>query len=479
MMSSPTAEEAGQLLAVVASQELWRREQGSWMLRPEQVKLKLGLEREDVQLAVFNICRRLGKTFTAVLYAIEQAEAQKQNIRYGCAFLSDLEEFVLPAFDIILEMMPPESRPFYRQARKVWSFKNGSRIKLVGLDKNPNGLRGNAIAKIIVDEAAYVRNLRRIYINVIVPATAKQSGIKVIFLSSAPEDPEHYFVELMQKAQTQKNGFYAELTIDDISDLTPAERERLLEEVGGELSDVAQREFFCKIIIDASIALCKEFSEALFVKPLREPKYCKVWESGDVGGVRDRTVFHLIAYDFERAKVMFLDEREYPESTGTTVWVKGVREMEGATKDPNSGKMVGGRKLARHVDCPGQLQVDLMAEHDFACSLPRKDELHATIAQVRTAFTKGQIEIDPKCKLLILTLKLGTLNRQRTDLARTEALGHMDAFMSCAYGIRHADKSNPFPAFGGANPYTHYIDPTKTPLSPTANTLRGLFKGPR
>lgn len=479
MMAEATSLEAAQYLAVVAGQELWRREQGTWMLRPEQVKLKSGLEREDVQLAVFNICRRLGKTFVAVLYSVEEAERKKQNIRYGCAFLTDLEEFVLPAFDIILEMMPPESRPFYRQARKVWSFKNGSRIKLVGLDKNPNGLRGNAINKIIVDEAGFVRNLRRIYINVIVPATAKQSGIKVIFLSSAPEDPEHYFVELMQKAQTQANGFYAELTIDEISDLSPAERKRLLDEVGGEDSDVAQREFFCKIIIDASIALCKEFDEAKVVRPLTAPKYCKFWLAGDVGGVRDRTVFHLLTYDFERAKVMFLDEREFPNETGTTVWVKAVREMEGATADPATGKMVGGRKLSRHVDCPGQLQVDLMADHGFACSLPRKDELDATIAQVRTAFIKGQVEIDPKCRLLILTLKLGTLNKKRTDLARTEALGHMDAFMSGAYGIRHANKSNPFPPYDGANHYTHYIDPTHKPLSPTASNLRGLFKGPR
>jgi len=451
---------------------------GTWLLRPEQKTLKAEIQRENVQLAVFNICRRLGKTFTIVLYCTEQADRERQNIRYGCAFLTDLEEFVLPAFETIISFMPPERRPKYHQGKKTWRFPNGSKIKLVGLDKNPNGLRGNAISKIVIDEAAYVQNLRRIYRNVIVPATAKQRGIKVIVISSAPEDPEHYFVELMQKAQTQANGYYAELTIDAISDLDPAEKKRLLDEVGGEQSDTAQREFYCKIIIDAALALCREFDEKRHVRPLAAPKHCYFWVSGDTGGIRDKTVCHLVTFDFERAKVQFLDERAFDAETPTSTWVRSVREMEGGTWDEEKRRVIGGRKVSRHVDAPGQTQVDLMAEHGFASALPRKDELDATVNQVRTAFQRGQVEVDPKCKLLILTLKTGTLNKQRTDLARTEALGHMDAFMSAAYGLRHANKSNPFPAYGDAQPHTHYIDDSKPPLKKSARSLKRLLKGP-
>jgi hypothetical protein len=56
-----------------------------------------------------------------------------------------------------------------------------------------------------------------------------------------------------------------------------------------------------------------------------------------------------------------------------------------------------------------------------------------------------QVEIDPRCKLLITTLRSGTFNHNRTDLARTSTLGHMDAFMSFAYGLRHANTANPYP----------------------------------
>lgn len=449
-----------------ARAELWRRGELSWLLRSEQVQLKDGLDQPDVQLVVFNVCRRLGKTFTAVVYACEQSIKCPQKIRYGCAFRTDLEEFVLPAFEIILSTCPDELRPVYIATKQVWRFPNGAVIKLVGLDKNPNGMRGNAIGIMIFDEAGFVVSLRRIYVNVVIPATAKQRGIKIIFLSTPPETPDHYFVELIQKAQTQRNGFYAELTIDAISDLDPAERQRLLAEVGGETSVTAQREFFCKILIDPSIALAPEFDETLHVAKLKQPEYCRFWVSGDTGGVRDRTVLHLMTYDFIRGKVLVLAERAFPRETATAIWVPACKEMEDR------------RKVSRHVDCHGQTQIDLMGTYNYPCAVPRKDELEATVNQVRTALQRGLVEIDESCQLLILTLKVGTLNRQRTDLARTEALGHMDAFMSLAYGLRHANKENPFPPHGGAKPHTHYMEPVK-PVSQTGRALRSLYKGPK
>lgn len=450
-------------LSFAARRDLWRYGNIAWKLRPEQLLLKQELERCEVQLAVFNICRRLGKTYTLVLYAIEQAMLEKQKIRYGCAFLTDLEEFVLPAFALILEDCPDDLRPHYHLTRKTWIFPNGSEIKLVGLDKNPNGLRGNAIAKIIIDEAGFVSNLKFVYTSVIIPATAKQKNIKVIFLSTPPPTPEHFFVTLMDKAQSQPNGFYKELTIDDISDLDPVERQRLLDEVGGEQSIEAQREFFCRIIIDVTIALAPEFDAKRHVKECVAPEFTKFWVSGDTGGVRDRTVFHLMTYDFRRAKIMVLDEIEFPSVTGSETWVAAAKKME------------AGRPVTRFIDADGQMRVDLQTQHGYPVMLPRKDELTPTVNQVRVALRRDEVEIDPKCVLLIKTLKGGTLNPQRTDLARTEALGHMDAFMSFAYGMRHANRANPFPQYGvGVSEATHFIRPNQTP---TATKLRGLFRG--
>ncbi len=115
-----------------------------------------------------------------------------------------------------------------------------------------------------------------------------------------------------------------------------------------------------------------------------------------------------------------------------------------------------------------------MTQHGYPCMLPRKDELEATVNQVRVALQTCALEIDPKCKLLITTLRSGTFNKHHTDLARSTALGHMDAFMSCAYALRHANKANPYPLHGGATDATHYIRPQH---NQTATSLRGLFRG--
>lgn len=447
-----------------AATALWYRGDLSWKLRPEQLKLKEGLEGQAVQLAVYNISRRFGKTYTLVVYALEQALRYNQKIRFGCAYLTDLEEFILPAFEQILADCPDKLRPRYLRARKVWLFANGSEIKLVGLDKSPQGLRGNAISKIIVDEAGYVQNLRHIYTSIIIPATMKQKDIKLIFLSTPPPSPDHYFVTLIAKASTQANGHYVCLTIDDISDLPREERQRMMDEVGGEYGVEAQREFFCRLIIDQTLALTPEFDEKRHVKDAVRPIHTKYWVSGDTAGLRDKDVFHLWCYDFARAKYLCIDERSFPLNTPTSTIVAEVLRME------------GGLKVTRHVDAPGRTQIDMMAQ-GFAAALPRKDELHATINQVRLALTQDRVEIDPKCKLLIATLKTGTLNRTRTDLARTEALGHCDAFMSLAYGLRHGNLMNPYPFADGRRPIDVYVPSTYQDDRHTSmTTLKSIFK---
>ena len=208
-----------------AIEQLWIHGNLTYLLRPEQRYFKSQIKHAGVDLVVGNISRRWGKSFSLVTYCIEEClKNPKEHIRYGCAFSTDLEEFILPAFEIILNDCPEYLRPYYHKSKKRWVFRNGSVIKLIGLDRNPNGLRGNAITKIVIDEAGFVSHLKYIYNSVIIPATMKQSGIKLIFISTPPESPEHFFVELISMAKILDSGFYLELTIDDISDLEEDEK---------------------------------------------------------------------------------------------------------------------------------------------------------------------------------------------------------------------------------------------------------------
>lgn len=436
-----------------AIKSAWRRGLLSWKLRPEQKHLRDLISNTSTDFALFNISRRLGKSTTCSLFCIEEAIKRKQIILYTTAFLTDLTNFIIPIFDMILSDCPEDMRPKYRPSKKEYHFNNGSIIRLAGLDKNSDALRGNAIEIIIFDEAGFVNNLKYVYESVVVPATMKRK-FKTIFISTPPESPEHYFAsELIPKAKLRSS--YIEMTIDAISDLTPEERKRVLDEVGGELSVTAQREFFCKIIVDTERAVAPTFNRELHIKEFEYPTFANWLTSIDTGGVRDKTAAIQVAYDYPSKRVRVYDERAFVPNTPTSQWLQEVKAMERGTP-------------TRIVDASGQLLIDI-SSLGYAAMLPRKDEFHASLQFLRMAFFNNEIEIHPRCKFLIQTLEGGLLNRTRTDFERTETLGHCDAVMALVYALRHVDKNNPIPLHAiGISTSTHWIPPIDPPKISTA-----------
>jgi len=432
---------------------LWTRGELSWKLRPEQRALKVELERPEKQLVVGNISRRWGKTYTLAVYSLEQALRSKTKIRFGCAFATDLEEFVVPAFAQLLEDAPDHLRPTYIRSRKTYTFANGSEIKLVGLDKNPNGLRGNAIGIIVVDEAGYVSNLKHVYESVIVPATAKQARIKVVFISTPPESPDHHFSSvLIPKAQTKENAYYLCLTIDDISDLLPAERKRLLDEVGGEFCSTAQREFFCRLLVDETRSICPQFSDRHIASVTVD--HVKWGLFGDAGGVRDKTAILEVGWDHSTQRVLFRDELIFNSGTPTAKIAQAIK-----FKFP-------GRTLV--LDASGQTLVDL-SSLGLAALPPQKDDFSAGLLLLASAFHNDQVSIDPRCQLLIQTLANGLLNRQRSDYERSDALGHCDSVAAAIYGLRGVDRLTDLkPKPRSEDVFTRQVDP------PHIKGLKGL-----
>lgn len=422
---------------------LWRRGVLHWKLRPEQIKLHNLLTQSSTDLVVLCISRRFGKSYTTALFCIEQALQSKQTVLFATAFLTDLQNFIIPIFSTIMSDCPSDLRPVYKSTSKEFHFGNGSIIRLIGLDKNENSLRGNAISLLVIDEAAFVTKLAYLYNSVIIPATMKQR-FKIVMISTPPESPDHFFAsELIPKAQTR--GSYVCLTIDDISDLPPEEKNRLLEEVGGKDSVTAQREFYCRIIANEERAVCPTFSELVHVKEFTNPSYANWLTAIDTGGVRDKTFALLITYDFANQKILISDERSFEPHTPTKIWLESVREME------------GNYHTTKVIDASGQLLVDL-SSLGYQGMLPRKDEFNASIAYLRMAFYRNEIIIHPRCKLLIATLLGGLLNASRNDFERTKTLGHCDAIMALIYGLRHVNKTNAVPLYAtGISQYTHGI----------------------
>jgi len=405
----------------VARNKLWAKGILSWKLRPEQQKLRSILEAAPTDLAVFNISRRFGKSTTCVTFCVEQAIKRKQHIRYATAYLTDLENFIQPIFEWCLNDCPEELLPKWKASKKVFEFPNGSTIRLVGLDKNPNGLRGNNIDILVVDEAAFVTKLEYLYKSIIVPATMKRK-FKLIFPSTPPESPLHYWsAELIPKAKSRNT--YVELTIDDISDLTPEEKQRVLDEVGGKDSPTAQREFYCKLIVDATRALAPAFFKGNIAAI--DPEYVHYQLFGDTGGVRDKTVFLKKGWCHVLQKVIVRDELVFEPNTPTSTIIAGVKE-----------KFPG---LPLTLDASGQLLIDY-ATAGLPAAFPQKADFAAGLLLLNNAFYNENCIIHPDCKLLIATLEGGLLNASRTDYERSDALGHCDAAAAIIYGLRGIDR---------------------------------------
>ena len=427
---------------------LWQMGELSWKLWPQQLGIYRtirGLPR-DVQTVVVLCARQFGKSVLGVLCALEDCLRNPDIIVMIIGpSIKQTRAIVRPRIKLLAKDCP-EGIIRHVKSEDTWYFANGSELKLGGFDTNSAAQRGKTIHKIYMEETCdsegdeYIDFLQ----SDLAPALTHSAHAQIIHLTTLPKIPDHPFV-METVPEAELGGAFFKFTIYDNKKLSKEKFDQCVKLAGGEHTIAFKREYLCEQVRDASIILAPEFDERLHVMPVQIPEHAHFWVGGDVGGVRDMSVFYLCCYDFKRAKVLFIDERAFTPDTGSAQMVALCRQMEGSYK------------VTRHIDAPGQLRIDLSQQHGYPSLLPRKDELEATVNQVRVALQTCSMEIDPKCKLLIATLRSGTFNKNHTDLARTSSLGHMDAFMAAAYSLRHANKSNPFPAFGGASPATHFF----------------------
>jgi hypothetical protein len=426
----------------------------------------------NIQIVVVLCARQFGKSVLGTILATEDCLRNPDIVVMIIGpTIKQTRAIVRPRMKLIMRDCPDGLiRPL--KSEDTWYFANGSELKLGGFDTNSSAERGKTLHKVYIEEIvesdpdSYMDFLR----SDLGPALTHSKHAQIVYLTTLPKIPDHPF-SLDTVPEAEAAGSFFKFTIHDNKKLSQDQYNACVKLCGGEHTVDFRREYLCEQVRDSTIILAPEFDEKIHVKECLLPEYSNLWIGGDVGGVRDKSVFLLMAYDFERAKVLVLDERSYNPDTGSAIMVAGAKTMEEEFMAPPRYKFV-----ARYVDSDGQLRVDFMQQHNYPVALPRKDELETTVNQVRVVLAKMDVEISPRCKLLIRTLRSGTFNKQRTDLDRSEALGHMDAFMALAYGLRHAIKSNPFPLYNGASPHTHYIDTSNPERTKSAKALLSIFQ---
>lgn len=458
------------------AREFWERGELDFKLHAAQRLLQETFKNAKGQLFVAVCSRQWGKSFWAVKIAVEFAlNNPKAQIRYGAAFQTDLEEFILPAFDKILDDCPDHVRPKYNSQKSHFIFKNGSRIKLVGVDKNPNGLRGNTLDLIIGDEVGFWSDLDYIYKSVIVPSTLHRPNCKIILISTPPSTPAHAFVDYVQKAE--REGGYVKLDIYTNPLITADDIKRMADELGGEHSTSFRRECLCEFITDSDLAIIPEWNDK-YVEEIPRDEFYKYYDKYDGLdlGIKDLTAAIFGYYDFKRAALVIEDEFDLSgPQMNTLILVEKIKAKEKELWDefPSvvQGRPVPFRRVA-DTNWPLLIQ-DLSIIHKLPFIETTKETLEAMINEVRLWVQAGRIIINPKCKKLIGCMRYGVWDEKKKAFARSTVYGHFDHLAALVYLVRNiATNSNPIPHDHGFQNHTAWLGNIKNKeLSENAKSI--------
>lgn len=418
---------------------LWHRGNLSWKLHAGQKVIDSIYQSVIAKLFVAICARRFGKTYWVAIICVKAAlKIKNGRIKVASAFLKDVEEFIVPAFDLVMEDIPDELRPKWHESKKKYKFKNGAEIQLVGLDRNPNAGRGNYCDLYVFEEAAFIKNLKYLYSSVVVPMTMYREGARVLMITTPPQSPDHDIVEFCLKAK--RESAYVELDIYKNPMATPLMIEEYKKEC---LTDTDWlREYMCQFVTDKTKAIVPEMLGYDYKRGARPQDYALMHKYNAMDlGVSDLN-FNLFGYyDFPRGKLVI--ERELvmsgPSMT-TPVLHKAISEIEQELWD-------GKEPYKRVADNNNPLLLlDLGSIHNMFFNSTSKDNLHAMVNALRVWFGQKRIEIDESCKMLIDSLKFGIWNESRTQFGRSKTLGHYDGVAALMYMVRNVDDAtNPIP----------------------------------
>lgn len=447
--------------------EAWRRGILTYKLHAGQRVIydRMASLPRNVRQACFICGRRFGKSYLTVVLAIEACLRRPGTRILVCApFIKQATEISGPLMAKVTADAPDGILKQHRSSNR-WNFANGSTLILSGLDLVSERIRGQEFDGIFLEESGSAAPEQFLYtLNFVLLPTLLKSGGRIIHVTTYSRLEDHpLHTSIVPKVDEQGALFLFPTTESPL--YSKQALDEMCAEVGGPDSLAWRLEFLCQQVRDSSLVAVPEFDGSQVV-PFELPERRNFWIAGDWGGVRDRTAFLLMTYDFARAKTLVVDERAFDNQTPTSEVVQAVRAMEEHWGLPQT--------VSRWVDAPGQLRVDLAREFDFSVMLPRKDDFEAGLNLVRMNLAKT--EIHPRCEFLIRTLRYARLNRARTDFERTEGLGHADALAALVYGIRHTNRDNPYPAHFGLHSETHYLRPASSEADSNAIALQRAFR---
>jgi hypothetical protein len=447
---------------------VWSQGDLDYLLRPHQDRIEKAFIDSPERVFVEEIGRQVGKTFWNIKKAVETCLIIPQGrVKYASAFLTSVEEYAVPTFRKILNDCPESIRPKWLESKRKAVFKNGSELKLLGLDRDKDAGRGPYCDLYIIDEAGFVKNLQDVIDSIILPMFNTRPWGRIILSSSTPESPAHPFIGFADKYEILNS--YILMTIDDNKELSV---ERINEIKSEYTSQTAMlRELYCKRIVESTRAIIPEFQES-FVEDVQPDEFRQFYHNYvfmDLGVKRDYTAGLLCYYDFLRAALIVEDEFGMMGPDMTTERLAAMIHEKEKIWDTVGPIQTKGKVWKRVADNNNPLLVqDLGATYGLPFIGTDKSRLVSMVNAVRIWVQHGRVIVHPRCKNLRGCLRSGIWDEPRREFDHSIAFGHFDWLAALVYGVRNVDTiTNPIPITYGYNllsPNTLVIHPPKKTL---------------
>ncbi len=403
------------------------------------------------------------------------------RILYLAPHQKNAEEIATDIAAHVLFDCPPSVKPEFKSQSKEFHFKNGSIIRLKGVNgEHAKYLRGGAADLIILDECGTMDDLGHVVKDVCLPMTLSTGG-RIIMATTPARTPGHASTAFYEECASTNS--VAKFTILDTSRYTVAEKMEMFVGSGEEVSraegiatgaclpttTTVQREYFCEFVTDSSAAVIPEFTKDLekeIVKSHPRPDFYDSYVSMDPG-FKDRTAVVYGFWDFVNAKLIIEDE--------SLLTGPNTQDIAKEIKDKEAALWMGKVPFLRVSDVDLRLIADLWQMHQLQFSPARKEDSLGAINLMRNMVQNREIIINPRCVNLIRQMHNAIWNNKATDFARVSVKdsessmnvdGHYDLVAALKYLCRSVIRTkNPYPAHyyvqGGkfGVPNGHWISP--------------------
>lgn len=427
---------------------MWRRGNLRWKLDSLQESIIETIDSTGAKKILILSSRQIGKSFLAVIYALEFLIRNPNRIariiaptRSACDDIvnDNLSRILVDAPEDMVIRRPGDMRWEVRTAQGTGSLRIGA-LERQYVDKN----RGGNASLVIYEEPGFVSADDFAYgvDSVIGPQLLRSKGVE-LFVTTPSVDPEHP-IHTKIKPQTENLGTFFSYTVYDSPSITPEMIEEAIKRCGGEDTDAFQREYMARIIRASQFICVPSFYAPRHVVAFEAPRVAQWQVMIDWGGVKDLTVAGMHTYDYIAGKHLFWDELVFEPNTSSDVIAAALIEWEAAWF--KSHQITVTRRFA---DVFSQTSIDLAAKK-YPVTNPQKTSWLSSVNNMAVKFSQNEVLVHPRCVFLQKSLRGGMFNKQKNDFARSEisyaqgGLGHCDGLAMIMYAFNNQSTASPY-----------------------------------